>query len=50
MLTKEIKEKDIVIITTDHPMIDYEMVVKNAKAICDTRNAIKFDDKKIEKL
>jgi len=47
---EEIKEKDIVIITTDHSAIDYEIVVKNSKAIFDTRNAIRFNDDKIEKL
>jgi len=47
---EEIKEKDIVIITTDHSIVDYEMVAKNAKVIFDTRNAIKNDNKNVEKL
>jgi len=47
---EEIKEKDIVIITTDHSAVDYEMVVKNAKAIFDTRNAIKENNENFEKL
>ena len=47
---EEIKEKDIVIITTDHSKVDYEMVIKNAKAIFDTRNAIRANDKNNEKL
>ena len=47
---EEIKEKDIVIITTAHCKVDYDVVVKNAKAIFDTRNAIKFNNDKIEKL
>ena len=46
----EIKEKDIVIITTDHSEIDYEMVVKNAKAIFDTKNVMKISNDNIEKL
>jgi len=46
----EIKEKDIVIITTAHSAVDYKMVIKNAKAVFDTRNAIKISSDKIEKL
>jgi len=47
---EEIKKNDIVIITTDHSVIDYEMVAENAKAVFDTRDAINFDNRKIEKL
>lgn len=47
---EEIKERDIIIITTDHTKIDYDMIVKNAKAIFDTRNAIKFNNEKVERL
>ncbi len=47
---EEIKEKDIVIIITDHSKINYEVVVKNAKIVFDTRNVIKFKNKKVEKL
>lgn len=47
---EEIKEKDIIIITTDHSAVDYEMIIKNAKIVFDTRNVIKFKNKKIEKL
>ncbi len=47
---KEIKEKDIVIIITDHSTINYEVVVKNAKIVFDTRNVIKFKNEKVEKL
>jgi len=50
LTAKEIKERDIIIITTDHTKIDYEMIVKNAKAIFDTRNAIKLNDNRVEKL
>ena len=47
---EEIKEKDIVIITTDHSKVDYEMVADNAKAVFDTRNAIKDDSENVERL
>ena len=47
---EEIKDKDIVIITTDHSKVDYKMVVKNAKAVFDTRNAIKDNNKNVERL
>jgi UDP-N-acetyl-D-glucosamine dehydrogenase len=39
-LTKEnVKACDCVIISTDHTNIDYDMVVKNAKLVVDSRNA-----------
>ncbi len=47
---EEIKEKDIIIIITDHSMINYKVIVKNAKIVFDTRNVIKFKSKKVEKL
>jgi UDP-N-acetyl-D-glucosamine dehydrogenase len=47
---EEIKESDIIIIITDHSTINYEVVVKNAKIVFDTRNVIKFKSKKVEKL
>ena len=47
---EEIKEKDIVIITTDHSAIDYEMVAENAKALFDTRNVIKNNSENVERL
>ena len=47
---EEIKEKDIIIITTNHSTIDYEMVAKNAKAVFDTRNAIKLNSENTERL
>ncbi len=36
-----IKKYECVVIVTDHSCYDYEMIVKNAKAVVDTRNAIK---------
>ena len=50
LIAEELEEKDIIIITTDHPTVDYEMVIKNAKIIFDTRNVIKLKNKKVEKL
>jgi len=47
---EEIKEKDIVIITTDHSAVDYEMVAENAVVVFDTRNVIKFNSAKVERL
>jgi len=47
---EEIKGRDIIIIVTDHTMVNYEMVVKNAKIVFDTRNVIKFKNKNVEKL
>jgi len=47
---KEITEKDIILITTDHTNIDYKMVVKNAKVVFDTRNVVKNDIKNIIKI
>lgn len=36
-----IESADLVMITTDHTMLDYELVQKHAKAIFDTKNAMK---------
>ena len=38
---KDIQDYDIVIITAAHSKFDYEMIQKNAKAVFDTRNAMK---------
>ena len=43
---KAIKEADCVLILTDHSVVDYQLIAKNAKAIVDTRNAIK--DRKLK--
>lgn len=50
LTAEEVKEKDIIIITTAHSNVDYEMVAKNAKMIFDTRNGIKGDFENIERL
>jgi UDP-N-acetyl-D-mannosaminuronate dehydrogenase len=50
-LTKElVKSVDCVVITTDHSKYDYEMVVKNAKRVVDTRNATRNVKKGREKI
>ena len=36
-----VKEYDIVIVTAGHTTVDYEMVAENAKAVFDTKNAMK---------
>lgn len=47
---KEVKDKDIIIITTDHSKINYKTILNNAKIIFDTRNVIGENSKKLEKL
>lgn len=41
LTSKLIKNFDIVVVTTDHSVFDYDMIAKNAKSIIDTRNAFK---------
>lgn len=50
LTVKELKEKDIIVITTAHTAVDYKVVAQNAKAIFDTRNIIKSDSRKVERL
>jgi UDP-N-acetyl-D-glucosamine dehydrogenase len=38
---EKIQSADLVVITTAHTKVDYELVQKNAKAIFDTKNAMK---------
>ncbi len=38
---EELAKADIVVITTAHTNVDYEMVQKYAKAIFDTKNVMK---------
>jgi UDP-N-acetyl-D-glucosamine dehydrogenase len=47
---KEITEKDIILITTDHINVDYKIILNNAKVIFDTRNVFKVRRRKIESL
>ena len=46
----EIRNKDIVVITTAHDNVNYDLVVKNAKSVFDTQNVIKDKNENIEKL
>jgi len=50
LTVEEIRDKDIIIITTAHSKVDYNMVVKNAKIIFDTRNSIKDTSENVERL
>ena len=50
LTAEELEEKDIIIITTDHSVVNYEMVIRNAKVIFDTRNVIKEKRNNVEKL
>ena len=43
---KTINSFDVIVVTTDHSVFDYEMISKNAKAIIDTRNAFKKEKNK----
>jgi UDP-N-acetyl-D-glucosamine dehydrogenase len=38
---KDLKKYDIVLITTDHTVYDYEAIVRNSSLVIDTRNATK---------
>jgi UDP-N-acetyl-D-glucosamine dehydrogenase len=51
-LTEEnIGDADAVVVVTDHGNIDYHLVVRSAKIILDTRNALKaFDDNRVIRL
>ena len=50
LTTEDIRKKDIVIITTAHTGVDYKIIARNAKAIFDTRNAMKGNWENVEKL
>lgn len=41
---KVLSNYDVVVITTDHSVFDYNMIVKNSKVVVDTRNACKNVD------
>jgi len=46
-----IADADIVVVVTDHGNVDYHLVVRSAKLILDTRNALKsFDGNKVVRL
>jgi len=48
--SREIKKYDAVVILTNHSVYDYQFIVKHAKLIIDTRNAISKKLKKVKKL
>jgi len=50
LTAKEVKEKDIVIITTAHSTVDYNLIVINARTVLDTRNIIKLYNDNVKKL
>jgi UDP-N-acetyl-D-glucosamine dehydrogenase len=45
-----LKKYDVVLISTDHTAYDYEMIVKHARVVIDTRNATKGVKKNREKI
>jgi len=47
---KRLNRYDAVVILTDHSAYDYEKILKYARLIIDTRNAIKKENKKVKKL
>ncbi|MBE0432461.1 nucleotide sugar dehydrogenase [candidate division WOR-3 bacterium] len=49
LTARGIKEYDIVVILTDHAAYDYDIIVRNARIIVDTRNAVK-DGPRVYKL
>lgn len=42
---EKVEEADLIVITTAHSSIDYDEIVKHAKAVFDTRRAVKDADK-----
>jgi UDP-N-acetyl-D-glucosamine dehydrogenase len=47
----EVASADAVLVVTNHSNVDYHLVVRSAKLILDTRNALKaFDDNKVVRL
>ena len=49
-LMKSIKDADAVVIATNHKYYDYEAILKSARFIFDTRNALGFGSKQFEKV
>jgi len=50
LTSSELKKYDAVMILTDHSVFNYDFIIKHAKLVIDTRNAIKKKHKKIKKL
>jgi len=49
LTAKRLRQADVVIIATDHTSYDYGWIVKNAKLVVDTRNAVKTGSKNVIK-
>jgi len=49
LTAKRLRQADAVIIATDHTSYDFGWIVKNAKLVVDTRNAVKTGSKKVIK-
>jgi UDP-N-acetyl-D-glucosamine dehydrogenase len=47
---QELRKADAVLILTDHSAYDYQFIVKHARLVIDTRNAVKFKLLKVKKL
>ncbi len=47
---QELRKADTVLILTDHSTYDYRFIVKHARLVIDTRNAIKFRSTKVRRL
>ena len=48
LTAEEVASSDAVVVVTNHSNVDYDLVVRSAKLILDTRNAMKaFDDSKV---
>ena len=50
MTEDEIRNKDVVVITTAHDNVNYNLVVKNARVVFDINNVIKVKNENVEKL
>jgi UDP-N-acetyl-D-glucosamine dehydrogenase len=49
-LDQAVRDADCVVIVTNHSSYDYAEILKNAKLIVDTRNALKTQGKKVDKV
>jgi UDP-N-acetyl-D-glucosamine dehydrogenase len=51
LTARKLKFYDCVVVVTDHRAFDYGTIVRNSKAIVDTRNALKdFNSEKIRRI
>jgi UDP-N-acetyl-D-mannosaminuronate dehydrogenase len=50
LTTQAMKRYDAIVILTDHSAYDYKQIIKHARLIIDTRNAIKARHSKVKKL